>query len=505
MVLNKEILDLPFLGNLHQDADPKVLQPGDFVDVVNAEFQITGAISKRPGFKESTTAGTDISASKIFYHNDTLLAAAPGDTVNPNGLFARVDHNGTWQKMGDIPDATVKRSYTVRDNTAQIQSADMTIAGNYKIYAWIQYVNEYSAPAMEKRVYCRIVDKDTDAQVYEGIIDAAGESVADVRCATAGCIAQISYSTDGYFLKAHYISCAPNAVPTTIPAVTTVSATYNYNPSSGIVDGYYDVCGLYNAADGYSYPYKFIYTFNDKTNQELWATRIACNLTADPAFEQSHQITDGYTVSQSAVYIKYDPALNYLPIAHMAYYATDGHGTWYIYWKAVYGNHLNYDLVAQKEIASVLFTAASDLTAIGISDSNYEQGGYKRSVCVMYGNYSNVDYPLVNPNICTIRWTTLVPTGGGTIYPISTQYRLTPLSKPYISNANGKIFQWLGDVFTNTAYLATLPEQGISGYEENIVLISSAAYHEAWCGKSRALTNVSAFGDSGSYLVPSDD
>jgi hypothetical protein len=500
MALNKQLLDIPFFGTIHQEADAKILKDGDFTDLINCEFQKTGAISKRAGYKAQTMAGTDIIPNRILYHDNQLLAAAPGKSdFYPNGLFTRNEQQKEWVEIGKIPEATMSREFAVRDNTGKVQG-DMTIAGAYKVYAWVQICNDSEAPAVENRINLRIIDRITGAQVFEGIIGDSGENVKSVKCATSGTVAQVSWIQNTNSLKAIYLNCIPNWTPNPYQVPYEVSASIDGSTNP---DGYYDVCGIpYSIADGYTDAYRFLYSWTDATTKALFVTRINCQQDGSAFFGETREVTTDASTN-SAILSFRNGTLGWQPNCYIAYYAKNAFHNFELRYKVLYANILTNVICGETIIETTLTATALGNAPIGLAESAYIPATYRNCAVLTWGYYDEVNYPTELPSAVHIKWNTIGPAGergtGGY------QYRLTPVSKPWYQSETDKIYQWVSDVFTNTHFMVELPEDIISGTVEYARPVTHTAYHEGWAGNKTHLSNVSVYGDSGTAAIPIDD
>src|SRR5688572_31944464 len=98
MPLRREVIAIPLLGGLDSKSDQKVVEPGQLVDVQNAEFTKGGSLRKRAGHVATPaelTDGTPVS--------DLLGVAALGDGwvgLGRTNAYVRDAGRNAWTNLG---------------------------------------------------------------------------------------------------------------------------------------------------------------------------------------------------------------------------------------------------------------------------------------------------------------------------------------------------------------------------------------------------------------------
>lgn len=133
MGLRREVIAIPLLGGLDTKSDRKIVQPGQLVDVQNAEFTKGGSLRKRAGYAATPAELTD--GTPV---DDLLGVAALADGwvgLGRTNAYVRDAGRNAWTNLGPFTPVT----YTARAvaNTSSEQTdPDLDSVNGVTVVAW---------------------------------------------------------------------------------------------------------------------------------------------------------------------------------------------------------------------------------------------------------------------------------------------------------------------------------------------------------------------------------
>lgn len=112
--LQKQPVDVRFALGLDQRTDPKQVQLGKFLRLVNSVFDVGGRLTKRFGYRDVTALPSDTTAAVTTSFRNSLVAVG-------NKVQAYSRASATWTEMGDLTPLQLNVSAVARPNAAVTQ------------------------------------------------------------------------------------------------------------------------------------------------------------------------------------------------------------------------------------------------------------------------------------------------------------------------------------------------------------------------------------------------
>src|ERR1700722_14134215 len=117
-MIQPQSIPINFAKGLDTKTDPKQVQIGNFLSLVNTVFTETGALNKRNGFPALSSL-PDASSVYLTTFNNNLTAIG-------NSLQAYVQGNKKWVDKGNIQPISLSVLPTVRSALSQVQCDSIT-------------------------------------------------------------------------------------------------------------------------------------------------------------------------------------------------------------------------------------------------------------------------------------------------------------------------------------------------------------------------------------------
>ena len=163
MALKRQTLSHAFAKGMDQKSSDKTRPVGSLTEVKNGVFEKGGQIRKRRGFtikgnSVPLDSGTITRGEQITSFKDEIIV------FDGESAYGRAS-TGDWVNRGDVRGMTVKNSFVRRDPRSKHSNAQVAIANNIAVYAWVDYTA--SASTTDYVGYVEIRDALTDALLVD--------------------------------------------------------------------------------------------------------------------------------------------------------------------------------------------------------------------------------------------------------------------------------------------------------------------------------------------------
>lgn len=200
MPVQKQLIPVSFAGGLDTKSDPKQVSMGKLLQLENAVFSKTGALTKRNGYAALPTLPSGVGAALAAYQ-DELLA------FDGTSCYSLVEATASWSNRGSVDSCIVGGRQVIRTSGAQQLNPDVAYLAGVELYVW-----EDSRGG----VRCASIDAASGAYVASDLlIDAVGQQPKVL--AFAGSFL-VLYSDGTSTLR--YATIAPSAAGTIVATGT---------------------------------------------------------------------------------------------------------------------------------------------------------------------------------------------------------------------------------------------------------------------------------------------
>ncbi len=214
MALRFDTYDIPFVGKLDQRTNPRILPPGNFVQLYNVEFYRTGELGKRPGVNLTCSSADGLHVDRFFRWRDQIgVVDGQGSDSVAAQMYLRIPGTADYSPQFTVPAPTIERRPLFHDLSQDI-IADVACAGGYTVHV-IMCVTDGN-------VILRVMrDSDGDT-VSETILGTVSGNQKSVRAAASGDYVLVTWSGGAANnIRAVWVRCDLN--PPTISSLATLA------------------------------------------------------------------------------------------------------------------------------------------------------------------------------------------------------------------------------------------------------------------------------------------
>ena len=171
-MLNKQVLNINFSQGLDKKTDKFQVQPGKFLTLSNAVFDVLSQLTKRNGFG-FLPALPDSSSQFLTTYNNNLTAIGPS-------LYALSADTGVWVGKGSLVPVSLSVLPLIRSNLNQSQ-ADTAVASNGLVCTvWTETGSVYKYAVADSITGQNIIAPSTIGNVYVFTVTAANATIGAV-------------------------------------------------------------------------------------------------------------------------------------------------------------------------------------------------------------------------------------------------------------------------------------------------------------------------------------